>query len=64
MTERLILGGSWSAYFYDGLIYSSDIQQGFDVLKLKGKSFLDAKADTRSTVNPQSQVPYKENTVV
>lgn len=29
--DRLILGGSWSAYWYNGLIYSSDIQKGLDV---------------------------------
>ena len=27
-------GGSWSAYYYNGYIYSNDIAKGFDVLKL------------------------------
>ncbi len=56
--ERLILGGSWSAYFYDGLIYSSDIQQGFDVLKLNDKLIAGSNSDKTRTLNPQSQTPY------
>jgi hypothetical protein len=32
--ESLVLGGSWSAYFYNGHIYSNDIQQGLDVLRI------------------------------
>jgi hypothetical protein len=30
------LGGSWSAYWYNGYIYSSDIAKGLDVLRVKG----------------------------
>ncbi len=29
------VGGTWSAYYYNGFVYSSDIQKGFDVLMLK-----------------------------
>jgi len=32
--NQLVLGGTWSAYWYNGHIYSSDIQQGFDVFEL------------------------------
>lgn len=32
--ETLILGGSWSAYYYNGHIYSNDIQLGLDVLRI------------------------------
>ena len=32
--DRLILGGSWSAYYYNGFVYSNDIQKGFDVLEV------------------------------
>ena len=31
--DTLQLGGSWSAYWYNGYIYSNDIQKGFDVMK-------------------------------
>ena len=33
--SRRRLGGTWSAYYYNGFVYSSDIQKGFDVLMLK-----------------------------
>ena len=55
---KLVLGGSWSAYFYDGLIYSSDIQQGFDVLKLNDPAIAGSRADKTRTLNPQSQTAY------
>jgi hypothetical protein len=28
------LGGSWSAYWYNGYVYSSDIVKGLDVLRI------------------------------
>lgn len=57
-SEKLVLGGSWSAYFYDGLIYSSDIQQGFDVLKLNDRAIAGSGSDKTRTLNPQSQTAY------
>ena len=33
---EFFLGGSWSAYWYNGLIYSSDILKGLDVLRITG----------------------------
>ncbi|MBC7373824.1 MAG: hypothetical protein H7323_07530, partial [Frankiales bacterium] len=56
--DKPVLGGSWSAYFYDGLIYSSDIQQGFDVLKLNDPAIAGSQSDKTRTVNPQSQTAY------
>ncbi len=32
--KTLILGGSWSAYWYNGHIYSSEIARGLDILEL------------------------------
>ena len=32
-------GGTWSAYWYNGKIYSSDLGKGFDVLKITGAPF-------------------------
>ncbi|RKN40669.1 LVIVD repeat-containing protein [Micromonospora endolithica] len=32
--DRLVGGGSWSAYWYNGYIYSNDMVKGLDVLKL------------------------------
>jgi hypothetical protein len=34
--NRLVLGGFWSSYFYNGLIYGSEIQRGFDVFDIAG----------------------------
>ena len=45
------LAGFWSTYYYDGYIYGSEIQRGFDVFKFTG-------AGSRSngdTVNAQTQ---------
>jgi hypothetical protein len=32
--KMLVLGGSWSAYWYNGHIYSSEIARGLDILEL------------------------------
>ena len=58
-TERLILGGSWSAYWYRGAIYSSDIQAGFDVLELKDKAVKGARGHKADRLNVQSQESYR-----
>ena len=50
-----ILGGSWSSYFYNGFIYSNDIQLGLDVI-----GFTDAaRAGTQRLkfLNAQTQYP-------
>ncbi len=56
--ERLVLGGSWSAYWYNGHIYSNDIQKGLDVFELKDKRV--ANARKMDSLNPQSQAAYKD----
>jgi hypothetical protein len=38
--ERLIGGGTWSAYWYNGNIYSSEMVRGLDVLELTPSKFL------------------------
>lgn len=45
-------GGSWSAYFYNGYIYSSDLFKGLDVLRLTGVPLEDRKL---TEFNPQTQ---------
>ncbi|WP_322095767.1 LVIVD repeat-containing protein [Phycicoccus flavus] len=53
------VGGTWSAYYYNGYVYSSDIQKGFDVLRLTDKNLKKA-ADVRlGELNPQSQPVYR-----
>jgi hypothetical protein len=38
--HKLLLGGSWGAYWYNGHIYSSDIGRGLDVFTLKPSQYL------------------------
>lgn len=40
--ERLELAGHWSAYWYNGYIYGSEIARGLDVLELRPSEFLTA----------------------
>ncbi|QBI55346.1 LVIVD repeat-containing protein [Streptomonospora litoralis] len=56
--EELRIGGSWSAYYYNGHVYSSDIQQGFDVLKLDDRRLERAEKVEYDQFNPQSQPRY------
>ncbi|WP_336923328.1 LVIVD repeat-containing protein [Aquipuribacter sp. SD81] len=57
--ERLIIGGSWSAYYYDGYIYSNDIQQGLDVLEIRDRRVANGKSGKYAEdFNPQTQPQY------
>jgi hypothetical protein len=57
----LVLGGDWSAYWYNGYIYGSEIARGVDVLELTPTKFLTqneidaAKAVQVSELNVQNQ---------
>ena len=59
--NRLYVGGSWSAYWLNGRIYSSEIVRGLDVLRLVPNEHLSAaeiaaaEAITAETINPQAQ---------
>jgi len=58
---RLYVGGSWSAYWLNGRIYSSEIARGLDVLRLVPSEHLSAaeiaaaEAVSSETINPQTQ---------
>ncbi|TKG66885.1 LVIVD repeat-containing protein [Prauserella endophytica] len=56
-TQR-ITGGSWSAYYYNGHIYSSDIQKGFDVLAINDWRTAPAKSVRYDEFNAQTQPSY------
>jgi hypothetical protein len=58
--ERLILGGSWSSAYYNGYVFSSDIQQGFDVLDLTEPSLRSAKGNPMKEFNGQTQPSYND----
>ena len=59
--EELILGGYWSTYFFDGLIYGTEIARGLDVLKLIPSEHLSeneiaaAAIAEQDVFNPQQQ---------
>jgi uncharacterized protein (DUF305 family) len=59
--EKMILGGYWSAYWYDGFIYGTEIARGLDVLKLLPSEHLTeneidaASLATRDGFNAQQQ---------
>lgn len=60
-STRLVLSGYWSAYWYNGHVYGSEIGRGFDVFDLKPSQFLSqneidaAKLVKLETFNPQNQ---------
>jgi hypothetical protein len=59
--KMLVLGGDWSAYWYNGNIYSSEIARGLDIFELTPTKFLTqneidaAKAVRVSELNVQNQ---------
>jgi hypothetical protein len=58
---RGTIGGSWGAYYWNGMIYSSEIDRGFDVMeltpsdKISANEIAAAKLVTFKQYNPQSQ---------
>ncbi|MFB9894184.1 LVIVD repeat-containing protein [Planobispora takensis] len=52
------LAGSWSAYYYNGHIYSSDITKGLDVLRIDDPLTDPAKQVKTEELNAQTQVTY------
>jgi len=58
---RSTIGGSWGAYYWNGYIYSSEMDRGFDILELEpsdqlSKNEIEAAKLVRFTdYNPQSQ---------
>ncbi|WP_438873054.1 LVIVD repeat-containing protein [Paractinoplanes toevensis] len=52
---QFIGGGSWSAYWYNGFIYSNDIAKGVDVLELKDPRTAVAKFFRTDVFNAQTQ---------
>ncbi|HET6530029.1 MAG TPA: hypothetical protein VFH03_05365, partial [Actinoplanes sp.] len=58
--ERIVPGGSWSAYWYNGFIYSNDIQKGMDVLLLNDTRTNPAKHKRTWQFNAQTQENYRD----
>ena len=62
--EDLVTGGYWSAYWYNGHIYGTEIIRGIDVFALTPSDYLSANeiaaatlADQGRQFNPQQQFP-------
>jgi hypothetical protein len=66
--EKLVTGGYWSAYFYEGNIYATEIARGLDVFQLTPSNFLTKDEISAATYafpeigpsrlfNPQQQIP-------
>jgi hypothetical protein len=70
--KMLVLGGDWSAYWYNGYIYGSEIARGLDVFALSPTKYLTqneidaAKSVQLSTLNVQDQpkIEWPANLVV
>jgi hypothetical protein len=70
--EMLVLGGDWSAYWYNGQIYASEIARGLDIFELTPTQFLTqneidaAKTVRQSDLNVQNQqkIVWPKNLVV
>ncbi|WP_373295666.1 LVIVD repeat-containing protein, partial [Nocardiopsis terrae] len=57
--DGLRTAGSWSAYYYNGHVYSSDIERGLDVLELTDPRFERAEELVLDQFNPQSQPVHR-----
>jgi hypothetical protein len=57
-TTSMVTGGSWSAYYYNGYIYSNDMAKGFDVLKINDRRTDPAKWERLRELNVQTQPDY------
>lgn len=54
--EGLSGGGTWSSYYYNGYVYSNDLDLGLDVFKLDPS--IDDKAKKLKELNPQMQQKF------
>lgn len=63
-SKMLVMGGSWSAYWYNGHIYSSEIARGLDVFELTPTKYLSqneinaAKSVKVAELNVQNQQKF------
>jgi len=71
--EKLLTGGYWSVYYYEGFIYATEIVRGLDVFKLLPSEYLstDEIKSAQEAVpaigpkrlfNPQQQIPMTWST--
>ncbi|MGP3924978.1 LVIVD repeat-containing protein [Streptomyces sp. 8N616] len=58
-SDTLVGGGSWSAYYYNGYIYSNDIAKGFDVVRIDDRRTDGATWVRLKELNVQTQPDYR-----
>jgi len=59
--KTLITGGFWSAYWYNGFVYASEIARGLDVFRLTPSEFLSQnEIDAASLVRPDEFNPQQQ----
>ncbi|GII55484.1 hypothetical protein Pth03_38730 [Planotetraspora thailandica] len=58
--EQPLNGGYWSAYYYNGYIYGSDFNEGFDVFKINDPRTNQANSVKVDRLNVQTQGSYPE----
>lgn len=64
-SDMLTLGGHWSAYWYNGRIYATEIARGVDILELMPTKFISqneidaAKTVRQSELNVQNQQKFE-----
>jgi hypothetical protein len=56
--KMLVLGGDWSAYWYNGYIYASEIARGLDVFQLTPTKFL-----TQNEIDAAKTVQFADENV-
>ncbi len=62
--EKLVMGGQWAAYWYNGFVVGSEIARGMDLLRLKAGPLLStneieaAESVRVEQLNPQHQMPF------
>ncbi len=54
-STRMEMGGSWSAYWYNGVIVSSEIRRGLDILELRPSGLL-----SQNEINAAKSVRFDE----
>ncbi|MFI1019011.1 LVIVD repeat-containing protein [Streptomyces sp. NPDC020965] len=56
--DQVTTAGPWSAYYYNGYVYSNDIAKGLDVLKINDRRTDPAKRVRLPELNAQTQPDY------
>ena len=61
---RLVSGGYWSAYWYNGQIYGSEIARGIDVFRLKPSEYLSQSEIDAATLIQNEELNTQQQTKI